>query len=96
MDAPVISNEVLARYAGDAALEVDGVSGLAPEGADISEGDRTVDIDVHVELEWGADAGGVARRVQARVSEYIERMANVDVGSVDVVVERIGAPPAKR
>jgi uncharacterized alkaline shock family protein YloU len=34
--------------------------------------------------------------VQQRVSEYIERMANVHVGSVDVVVERVGAPPAKR
>jgi uncharacterized alkaline shock family protein YloU len=96
VEAPVISNEVLARYAGDAALEVDGVSGLAPGAAEISESDGAVDIDLHVELAWGADAGGVARRVQERVSEYIEGMANVDVGSVDVVVDRVGAPPARR
>jgi uncharacterized alkaline shock family protein YloU len=96
VEAPVISNDVLARYAGDAALEVDGVSALARDAAEISDTDGSFDIDVHVELAWGAGAEGVAREVQARVSEYIERMANVHVGSVDVVVERVGAPPAKR
>lgn len=96
MEAPVISNEVLARYAGDAALEVDGVSSLAGDAAEISGGDGTVDIDLHVELAWGAGAEGVARAVQLRVAEYIERMASVQVGSVDVVVERVGAPPAKQ
>ena len=50
MEAPVISNEVLARYAGDAALEVDGVSSLARDAAEISGTDGTVEIDVHVEL----------------------------------------------
>ena len=96
MEAAVISNEVLARYAGDAALEVDGVTALVRDAADVSGTDGTVDIDLHVELEWGAGADGVAREVQERVAEYIERMANVYVGSVDVVVERVGAPPAKR
>ena len=96
MEAPVISNDVLARYAGDAALEVDGVSGLARDAAEISDTDGSVDIDVHVELAWGAGAEGVAREVQSACPEYIERMANVHVGSVDVVVERVGAPPAKR
>jgi uncharacterized alkaline shock family protein YloU len=38
----------------------------------------------------------VARAVQQRVAEYIERMANVRVASVDVVVERVGTPPAKQ
>ena len=51
---------------------------------------------MHVELVWGAAAERVARDVQQRVAEYIERMANVSVGSVDVVVERVGTPPAKR
>jgi uncharacterized alkaline shock family protein YloU len=96
VEAPVISNEVLARYAGDAALEVEGVSGLARDAAEISGSDGVVDIDVHIELAWGTGADAVARRVQERVAEYIERMANVNVGSVDVVVERVGAPPAKQ
>ena len=92
----MISNEVLARYAGDAALEVDGVSSLARDAAEISGLDGSVDIDMHVELAWGAGAEGVAREVQQHVADYIERMANIHVGSVDVVVERVGAPPAKQ
>ena len=92
----MISNEVLARYAGDAALEVEGVSALARGAAEISAADGSVDIDVHVELAWGAAAGEVAVEVQGRVAEYIERVANMQVGSVDVVVDRVGAPPAKR
>lgn len=95
-DTPVISNEVLARYAGDAALEVEGVAGLARDAAEVSGSDGTFAIDVHVELAWGAGAEDVARAVQRRVAEYVGRMANVDVGSVDVVVESVGAPPAKQ
>lgn len=97
MEAPVISTDVLARYAGDAALEVDGVSGLTRAAAGVSgDAGGPFDIDVHVELAWGVSAESVARGVQERVSEYVARMANVQVGSVDVVVERVGAPPAKR
>ena len=96
MEAPVISNDVLSRYAGDAALEVEGVSGLARDAAEISGADGAIEIHVHVELAWGAAADRTARQVQERVAEYIERMANVHVGSVDVVVERVGPPPAKR
>jgi uncharacterized alkaline shock family protein YloU len=96
MEAPVISNDVLARYARDAALEVEGVSRLARDAAGVSGTEVGFDIAVHVELAWGAAADGVARDVQERVAEYIERMANVSVGSVDVVVESVGAPPAKR
>ena len=43
----------------------------------------------------GCRRGRSRAEVQERVAEYIERMANVHVGSVDVVVER-GAPPAKQ
>ena len=93
----MISNEVLARYAGDAALEVDGVSGLSRDAAGVTGGaDGTFDVDLHLELAWGAGAESVARAVQERVAEYVARMADVSVGSVDVVVERVGAPPAKR
>ena len=96
VESPVISNEVLARYAGDAALEVGGVSGLTRDAAEVVEGDGSVDVDVHVELAWGAGAETVANDVQQRVADYLERMANVRVGSVDVVVEHVGVPPAKR
>jgi uncharacterized alkaline shock family protein YloU len=97
MEAPVISTDVLARYAGDAAQQVEGVSGLTREAAHVvGTAERADVVVVHLELEWGAAAEDVSRRVQDRVSEYLERMANLEVGSVDVVVERVGAPPAKQ
>ena len=96
MEAPVISTDVLARYAGDAALEVGGVTGLTRDAAQVVGTAERADVVVHLELEWGAPAEEVSRRVQDRVTEYLERMANLDVGSVDVVVERVGAPPAKQ
>ena len=96
MEAPVISAEVLARYAGDAAREVTGVSGLTRDAAEISSSAETTGVVVHLELEWGASTDAVARQVQERVAEYLGRMANLDVASVDVVVERVGAPPAKQ
>ena len=96
MEAPVISTEVLARYAGDAAAEVTGVSGLTRGAAEVSNTAEKTDVVLHLQLEWGASAEAVARHVQERVADYLGRMANLQVGSVDVVVERVGAPPAKQ
>jgi uncharacterized alkaline shock family protein YloU len=95
MESPVISTDVLAR-AGDAAQEIAGVSGLTRGAAEISGTPDETDVVVHLELEWGASVQAVARQVQDRVAEYLERMTNLQVSAVDVVVERVGAPPAKR
>jgi len=98
----VISLEVLARYAGDAAREVAGVAGLAESAlhrdpaVEISSSNDATAVTVHVELEWGSGAADVAREVQTRVAEYLERMANLTVASIDVVVDGVGAPPAKQ
>jgi len=96
MEAPVISPEVLARYAGDAAEEVDGVSALTRGAAEVARREAAADVVVHLELEWGAPSEAVAREVQERVSEYLGRMADLDVGVVDVVVESVGSAPAKQ
>jgi uncharacterized alkaline shock family protein YloU len=95
MEAPLISAEVLARYAGDAAQEVDGVSGLARDAA-VTRTNGTADVVVHVELAWGSSAEAVGRSVQERVAEYVGQMSELDVRAVDVVVEQVGAPPAKQ
>jgi uncharacterized alkaline shock family protein YloU len=95
MEAPVISTDVLARYAGDAAQEISGVSGPTHSAADVTSAADQTDVVVHLELEWGASAE-VGREVQERVADYLEGMANLHVGSVDVVVERVGTPPAKQ
>ena len=91
----MISTDVLARYAGDAAREVQGVSGLARD-PEITSSDVATDVVVHLELAWGHSARGVSAEVQERVREYLERMAKASVGSVDVVVEGVGTPPAKQ
>lgn len=99
---PAISEDVLARYAADAALEVSGVSGIADgplhRGGGIvvegDEADRTIQL--RLELEWGRSAAEVGTAVQERVSDYLERMTGARPVSVDVVFDAIGAPPAER
>ena len=99
---PHISHDVIARYAADAALEVEGVSALADgclhrgTGVDVADDQEALAVRVHVQLEWGRNAAEVGREVQRRVSEYLERMANRRPESVDVVVDAVGSPPAKQ
>lgn len=99
---PVISSDVLARYAGDAASEVPGVAALAESPhhrgkvVEIFDTDGALDVTVHVDLEWGRSSAEVGRAVERRVREYVERMTRKRVGAVEVVVERVSAPPASR
>lgn len=99
---PLISTDVLARYAADAARAVDGVAAVDDGGLQrgkgvLVSGDlRSPALTLHVDLTWGRSASEVGRQVQARVGEYLERMADVRPSSVDVVVSGVGSPPAKR
>jgi uncharacterized alkaline shock family protein YloU len=98
----LISPDVLARYAADAAREVDGVAGLADsplhrgKGVAVSGDEDTLAVGLALELTWGRSAAEVATEVQKRVSEYLARMADVTPASVDVVFESVSAPPPKR
>ncbi len=89
---PLISADVLARYAADAALGVSGVAGLANgplnrgKSVSVSGDEDTLAIELNLELEWGQSSAEVGKEVQRRVSEYLERMANVSPASVEVVV----------
>jgi uncharacterized alkaline shock family protein YloU len=92
-----ISADVLARYAGDAALEVEGVRGLVESHLprhravriSVAE-DQTVSVEVHLALEWGASFPEVGRGVQDRVGDYLARMADLRPARVEVVVGEIG------
>jgi uncharacterized alkaline shock family protein YloU len=81
----VISPEVLARYAADAAAEVPGVHTKQRRGARVSGGE----VEVHVVVDYGADIPRVAEEVQRRVIEYLGRMADVAPLSVNVVVDDV-------
>jgi uncharacterized alkaline shock family protein YloU len=84
----VISPEVLARYAADAAAEVPGVHTKQRRGARASDGE----IEVHVVVDYGANIPSVATQVQRRVLDYLERMADVRPMAVHVVVDDVARP----
>jgi uncharacterized alkaline shock family protein YloU len=93
-----ISADILARYAADAALEVEGVLGLAESplprrrAVRISGGDGAVRVELHLVADWGAPLPTLGRRVQERVREYLGSMADVEPAAVDVVVDGVGKP----
>jgi len=81
----VISPEVLARYAADAAAEVPGVHTKQRRGARVV-GDE---VEVHIVVDYGAEIPAVAAEVQERVAGYLGRMAGVTPGAVHVVVDDV-------
>lgn len=85
----LISPEVLARYAADAAREVRGVHGLVGrhDGVRVTREDARVTVELRLALEWGANAGLVGAEVQAHVADCLLRMADVRPDAVDVVVD---------
>jgi uncharacterized alkaline shock family protein YloU len=91
-----ISTEILARYAADAAREVDGVRGLADsplprkQAVRVSDDNGAVRVELHLVTEWGASIPAVGRLVQARVREYLRSMADVEPAAVEVVVDAVG------
>jgi uncharacterized alkaline shock family protein YloU len=95
----MIATEVLARYAADATREIDGVRGLVASQLHRHRGVRITGdpaqpvVELHVDVEWGAPFPRVGRAVQARVRDYLERMAGASPASVDVVVAAVGPAP---
>jgi uncharacterized alkaline shock family protein YloU len=83
-----ISADILARYAADATSEVPGVRTLVGRHpVRINDGDA---VEIHIELEWGAAIRAVGGQVQESVREYLGRMAQLQVGDVEVIVDRVG------
>ena len=91
-----ISTEILARYAADAARDVEGVRALADSplprrhAVRVSGANGAVRVELHLVTEWGASIPLVGRRVQERVREYLRSMADVEPAVVDVVVDAVG------
>jgi uncharacterized alkaline shock family protein YloU len=91
-----ISTEILARYAADAAREVEGVLGLADSplprrhAVRVTGANGAVRVELHLVMEWGASIPEVGRLVQERVREYLRSMADVEPEAVHVVVDAVG------
>ena len=81
----VISPEVLARYAADAAAEVPGVHTKHRRGARM----HGSDVEVHLVVDYGANVPHVASQVQRRVIDYLVQMADLRPSSVNVVVDDV-------
>jgi uncharacterized alkaline shock family protein YloU len=85
-----ISPDILARYAEDAARDVDGVLDLAGRrGVKVVADEAGVRVELQLAVAWGASIPDVGRSVQTGVRDYLVRMADVEP-LVDVVVEEIG------
>ena len=95
----LISADILASYAADAALEIDGVSRLVEgtrprhHGVKITTTDGVVSVELHLGVDWGVNIPAAGDAVQVRVAEYLGRMADLTAAAVDIVVDDIGAPP---
>jgi uncharacterized alkaline shock family protein YloU len=84
----VISPDVLASYAADAAREVEGVHDLAGKGGvKVARDEGQVTVELHLVLDWGAHAGEVGSKVQANVADCLVRMADVRPHTIDVIVD---------
>ncbi len=84
----MISPDVVARYAADAACEVDGVTRIV-EG--VRKGIRVEgdEIELHVCVRWGVSIPEVGAAVQRSVAAYLERMTDSAPGAVNVVVDEV-------
>jgi len=90
----VISDDLLASYAADAALEVEGIAGLIDgprrhRGVRVSVHDGVPAVELYVSVAWGARAPDVGRTVQARVADYLVRTARLRSVGVDVVIDAV-------
>ena len=100
-----ISEEVLAGIAAAAALEVEGVSGLAANlGSDIAEllgkgvrvqmEDEKVTVDLSILMAYGHTIPEVGRAVQDGVKNAVESMTGLEIAAVNVNVGGVTFPPA--
>ena len=84
----VISPEVVARYAADAVVEIDGVTRIvsgARRGIRV-DGDT---VELHVALRYGVSIDAVGEAIQLSVASYLERMTDARPAAVNVIVDEI-------
>ena len=96
----LISSQVLARYAADAAREVEGVSAIVDghlrrqRGVKVtSEEGGGVAIELHVLVQDGVSIPPIGREVQRRVRQYLKVMADVEPARVEVIVAGVESAP---
>ena len=99
----LIADDVLAAIAGTAALEADGVAGLAgnfsrkqrAKGVSVNVAGSKVSLALAIAVKMGAKLHEVSTEVQQRVKTAIETMTGLDVMSVNIRVGAVAAETQK-
>jgi len=99
----LIADDVLATIAGTAALEADGVAGLAghfsrkqmAKGVSVNVAGRRVSLALAIVAKMGSKLHEVSAEVQQRVKTAIETMTGLDVVAVNVRVGAVAAETQK-
>lgn len=106
-----ISNEVVAKIAKLAALEIDGVADVSAGGMQSVRGllskaslqkpvavdlsDGVAVVQIHIIAAYGSKIMKVSARVQENVKQTIQNMTGITVSRVDVVVAGLREPDAQ-
>ena len=96
-----ISHDVLATIARVAALEIEGVAGLAEESGgfslrrlrkkpvEIVLNNDFAEIDMHLSLMMGSCIGDVSAAVQTNVKDNVQTMTGIVVSKVNIYVDEV-------
>ena len=98
-----VADEVVAIIAGLAATEVDGVTSMAgnnelvsklgmknlSKGVRVEVLERTVDVDVALNIAYGFSIPDVSAKVQERVKNAIENMTGLEVSTVNIRIANV-------
>ncbi|HOO12081.1 MAG TPA: Asp23/Gls24 family envelope stress response protein [Bacillota bacterium] len=100
-----ISDDVVSIISGIAATEVKGVAGMSggiaggiaellgrknqSKGVKVTIGDKEVNIDLHVIMEYGVKIPDVAWEIQEKVKKAVETMTGLNVVEVNIHVQGV-------
>jgi uncharacterized alkaline shock family protein YloU len=111
-ERPLVSHEVIASYAADAARTVPGIVALhASHWKKLSSRVRetrsggvvvkdsahgAVEIEIHARVAWGSVIPELAGQVEKAVRERMDALLNIDLDTVTLFVDEIAEPAAER
>ncbi|MDR1067024.1 MAG: Asp23/Gls24 family envelope stress response protein [Clostridiales bacterium] len=100
-----ISDEVIAAIGGTAALEIEGVAGMAgnftgdiaeklgrknmSKGVRVEVNDSVISLDIHIIVKFGCIIQDVAATVQKRVKTAVETMTGLSAPEINVFVSNV-------